>query len=529
MEDKSSKKIRKKELLKPILVCIAGIAIWAIFSSFSRSVNFGALIGILVLMFGTVYFASELYKEIFRTGMEMPMLLDNLFPNYPIVEDRDDVENNLSGFRGALNEYVSSETSTINNSSLQKYSSQLLWHSMSLWKKRMAGKGITLSLDSNRRAYTSKKSSVRQEDFFDGRYNVKDVCEEIDATRSFYYNGRLVKKICDREVAHYTLLSAKQIENGKFVCPNCGGHSTRDNLIDGCDYCGTKFTVEDIENRVGLFGFRHDYEVRESKREAVRKIIYPWVFVITEMPFVYFGFFGAFVYMTESVFARIITGLLASGLLGLLGYFFVKINMLLVLPFVVMNDNKWAKINRKIIYRSEEDIDQEQNMAKYVRQFDSKFSMQSFLSGIQNKLYAIHYADREEQINAFSEVDLSKHLAGYKNIIDIDVVDMKLCSYEMLEGNIKMPDGIQNAVVEAKMTLREFVPNKFREGTERVEIHLSKNGRLRTQAVCGPALMKCEKCGASITLMEGKVCAYCGNELDFKKFDWVITDYVVRG
>jgi len=58
-------------------------------------------------------------------------------------------------------------------------------------------------------------------------------------------------------------------------------------------------------------------------------------------------------------------------------------------------------------------------------------------------------------------------------------------------------------------------------------MHLSKNGRLRTQAVCGPALMTCEKCGAGITLMEGKVCTYCGNEIDFRRFDWVITDYRV--
>lgn len=527
MEENNRKKIRKKELKKPAYVCLSGIVIWAVSSKLTESVNVGALLGILMLMFGTVFFASELYKEIFRTGIEMPMFLDNLFPDYPIVEDRDEVERHLSGFRSALNEYFSSESDIINNSSLQIYSSQLLWHSMSLWKKRMARKGITLSLESNRRAYTSKKNSVRQTDFFDGRYNVKDVCEEIDATRSFYYNGRLIKKLCDREVAHYTILSAKEMENGKFICPHCGGYTTRDNLIDGCDYCGTKFTVEDIENRVGLFGLRHDFSVRESKREAIREIIYPWVFVITEMPFVYFGFFGAIVYMDESIFARIITGMLAAGLLGLFGYFFAKINTMIALPFVMMNDKKMAKINRKIVYRSAEEIQQEQDMAKYVRQFDYKFSIESFLSGIQNKLYAIHFADKEEQINAFSEVDLSTNLAGYNNIIDVDVVNMKLCSYDMLEGNKDMPDGVQNAVVEANMTLREFMPGKFSERTEHVKMHLSKNGRLRTQAVCGPSLMKCEKCGASLTLMEGKVCSYCGNELDLKKFDWIITDYKV--
>jgi len=525
MQD-NKRKINTSKLIKPGLVFLAGIIICAICAPLTQSVNSGVGLGLLTLMVGTVMLLFAIYKEIYRIGIEMPFPLNKLFPNYPIVEDRDEVETHINGFRQSLDEYLGT-TGTVKNSTLQNYSSQLLWHSISLWKNRMAFNDITLRLESNRRAYTSKKNSVRCEDYFDGRYDVKDVYEEIDATRTFIYKGHEIKKLYDKEVAHFTLLSAKETDDGKTICPNCGGTTTKKDLIDGCDYCDTKFTVEDIENSVSSFGFRRDFAVCESKREAMRALIYPWVFVITEMPFVYFGFFGAFLYMTESVFARLFTGILTAVILGLFGLFFVKINMGIVLPSAIERDAKKERENRKIIFRPEDAINQEIKIAEYVRQFDSKFSIQSYFGGIQNKLLAIHFADNGNQINAFSDVDLSGLLDGYRSVVDVDVTSMTLCSYKLMEGSYENPDGIQTSEVEAELVLRDLIHGNIVERTEHVEMKLSKNGRCRTQAVCAPSLMKCEKCGGSLSLMEGKVCSYCGHELDLKKYDWVISEYKV--
>lgn len=518
------KKMNAKVLCKPALIFIAGIIICIVCAPLTQSVNGGVAAGLLIIMIGTVMLVSAIYNEIYRMGIDTPFPLSFLFPNYPIVEDRDATEAHISGFREAVNDYLSDD-SIKKNSDIQKYSSQLLWHSVLLWKMRMMEKGITLSLNSNRRAYTSKKNCVRNEEFFDGRYNVNDVYEEIDAERIFKYKGREIKKIHDKEVAHFTLLSLKETEDNKFICPNCGGITTRSDLIDGCDYCDTKFSVEDMENSVSSFGFRRDFSVSESKREKVRELIYPWVFVITEMPFVYFGFFGAFLYMTESFAARLFTGLLAAVLLGLFGLFVVKLNMAFLIPFIIARDTSKKRANRKLIYRPEEDKNKELEMAEYVRQFDSKFSIQSFFGGINNKLMAIHFADRKEQINAFSDMDLSSYLDGYKNVIDVDVTSISLESYNLKEGNMENKDGSQYAVVQSDLLLRELIGDAIKERNEKVEMHLEKNGRLRTQAVCAPSLMKCKSCGASLSLLDGKKCLHCGNELDMKKYDWVITDY----
>ena len=54
-----------------------------------------------------------------------------------------------------------------------------------------------------------------------------------------------------------------------------------------------------------------------------------------------------------------------------------------------------------------------------------------------------------------------------------------------------------------------------------------KDASCKTQAVCGASVMRCQGCGASLSLMEGKTCSYCGRDLDLKAYDWVIDSYDV--
>jgi len=521
IELSNAKKINPKKLAVPFGVMLLGLIVCAIFAPRTVYVNGGVWLGILITIIGTIMFLFALYNEIDRIGIATPFLLNKIFPSYPIVEDRNELDKHLSGFRKAINEFLS-DKSIKQNAAIQNYSSQLLWHSLMLWKNRMKRFDLSLSLDADRRAYTSPKNSVRSNTFFDGRYAVEEVCEEINATRTFHYKGKEIYSISDKEIAHYTLLSAKNADENNddsVICPNCGNITSRSNLIDGCDYCDTKFTVDDFKNSVGSFSFRRDFEVSESKREAIRTVIFPWVALITNIPFVYFGFFGAFLYMEGSLVAKFFTGLLAAVLLGLVGWFFVKINMFIVLPFVVAFNNSREKQNKKLLYRTGEEKDQENQISEFVRQYDRKFSLQSFFGGINNKLLAIHFANRKEEINAFSDVDLSAFLDNYKNVVDVDVLSLKMCSYEMKTKT-------QEAVAEADIILRDFVGGKIRPRSEKIRMRLEKNWNCNTQAPCAPSIMRCEGCGASLSLMDGKKCAYCGHELDMRKHDWVIIEYM---
>lgn len=511
-------KINYTRLIGPGLVWAAGLAMIIIFAPKTVYINGMVGLGFLALCIGTFLGLCVLCQEYDREGEKWPSFLDGFFPNYPVIEDKNELMRRLSGFRKSYSDYLSNEREEA-NSSLQNYASQLLWHSTALQKKRMMKHNLTLEMDSVRRAYSGKSSYLRENTYFDGRYKVKDVYEEISALRTIRRGGKVIRRIKDNEVAHYTLLSAKQIGGGKVICPNCGNTTTRENLLDGCDYCGTRFTIEDMKDRVDSFGLRRDFRTSASKKEAVREMMYPWTTLIVMLPLIYFGLIGAFVYMPgTNIFLRLLTGLLAAGLLGLLGWSLKSMFLIMVTPLLLLIAASSKSIDRKMIYSRKQEEDMERKMADEVRRTDPFFSIQSFFGGLQNKLFAVHYAESPAEINAFSDNDLSALIKKYRNIVDVDFREMKMESY-------KTDENLQTATVSAVLRLLEYRRGKIKERDEKLRMMVIKDAGCKTQAVCGPSVLKCKGCGASLSLMDGKTCKYCGRDLDLKQYDWVIAQY----
>lgn len=517
----SNYRIKYTRLIAPGLVWAAGLALIIIFARRTVYVNGMVGLGILALCIGTFWALFSIYLEYDKTGKPWPLFLRRFFPEYPIVEDDNELTGRLSGFRSSYSEFLSSKYEQ-QNSSLQEYASQLMWHSTELQKKRLMKHNLTLKMDSVRRAYSDKKSCVRQNRYFDGRYQVDDVYEEISAIRTIKQEDKTIKRVKDSEVAHFTLLSAYQIGGNRVICPNCGNTTTRENLLDGCDYCGTLFSIEDLENKVDSFGLRRDFYTSASKKDAVREMMLPWTTLAVTLPLIYFGLIGAFVYMPDTnIFLRLMTGLLAAGLLGLLGWSLKSIFLMLLTPLLLLFIGSSRSINRKMIYNRKQEKEQEQRMANYVRQVDPLFSLQSFFGSLQNKLSAVHYADSPMEVNAFSEIDMSALIERYKNVVDIDFEKMTMDSYRI--------DGyFQVATVSAELSLLELNGSKIKEKDENLQLTMIKYAGCKTQAVCGPSVLRCKGCGASLSLMEGKTCKYCGRNLDLKQFDWVIADYKTR-
>ena len=151
----------------------------------------------------------------------------------------------------------------------------------------------------------------------------------------------------------------------------------------------------------------------------------------------------------------------------------------------------------------------------------SFFSISDFYSGLQNKLAAIHYADNKEQINAFTVVDLGHLLAKYKNVINIDTEEIILEDYFV-------DDAYQVATARVKLNVLLNEAMGARSRIEKLRVQLVKSADCKTQAVCGPSVLRCRGCGASLSLLEGKACHYCGRELDLSQYDWVISDYKIE-
>ena len=117
----------------------------------------------------------------------------------------------MSSFKESYSEFMNNTDSSKSNSKIQDYATQMLWHCIYLQKKRMEKLGIQIKLDSTRLSCSKISSPVRSAAYFDGRYNVNDVYEEIYSIRTLHYKNHNIKKIYNKEVAHYTFLSAEMI------------------------------------------------------------------------------------------------------------------------------------------------------------------------------------------------------------------------------------------------------------------------------------------------------------------------------
>ena len=525
------KRYNKKMFIFPLIVWTIGfiISFIAYKPSSPKSVySIPSFSGYIMLGLGTGLFFYALVREKYRLKLKIRFPLKILFPAYPIVEDYNQLTRNMSSFKEVYSEFMNNIGSSKINSKIQDYATQILWHCIYLQKKRMEKLGIQIGLESSRLSYSKKSDPVRSTLYFDGRYNVNDVYEEIYSVKTFRHENRNIKKVYNKEVAHYTFLSAKNVGKDEIVCPNCGSLSSRSNLIDGCDFCGTKFTIEDLDNRIASFGFRRDFEVMEGKREAIKKVIFPWFFFAGGMPFAYIGFLIPFISVKNMeislpfaiifFYLQVIMGLLAAVVFSVLGFVFVAISMWFIVPVIMLFNQFFKFLNSKLVYRSKGKLYSENRMAQKVRKKDPLFSIQSFFGGVQNKLYAIHFADKRNQVNAFSDLDLSEYLKKYEKVVDIETLSLSMDLYRVKKG-------IQIATVRAELLLREFKDNKIKNRKEFLKLQLEKSEHCKTQAVCALSILKCTKCGGNLSLLEGKICKFCGNELDMKEHDWVITEY----
>ena len=157
-----------KALIGPGLVWLAGLVLVFLFAPKTVYLNGMVAFGLLLLCLGTFWAIVALCREYSRCGKDWPFFLEFFMPDYPVVEDKTDLMRRLSAFRSSYSDFLSSEREE-ENSSLQDYASQMMWHSTALQKKRLLKNRLTLEMDSERRAYSGKGSCVRVSKYFDGR------------------------------------------------------------------------------------------------------------------------------------------------------------------------------------------------------------------------------------------------------------------------------------------------------------------------------------------------------------------------
>lgn len=430
----------------------------------------------------------------------------------------------FSGFRGHYADFLKS-TVSVQNPPVQNDVTQFFRNILELRRGRIQKLGVECAFSSCRIGRPPYKSSR----FSDGKYDIEEYDEDILATTEYLKGGRRVYSKTEEGLAHYTVSSARTApKGGEVFCPNCGAAQKREQLLDGCDYCGTKFMVEDLDKKISDFSMRSDYREQYKRYKEARRKFLPYIGIAVEVAaaicFLIYGIFNGkelfesaggnyFLFVAGIIFASVVGGIPFAfiALACFCAFIFPIIQMVASFNYV----SKWLVERQKKADRNNV------RMQEKVRKSDTHFSVTSFHSNVQNKMASIHFANSKEQINAFAVRDISGMLGKYKNVIDVETEYINLKDY-------KVEAGMQKARVKASLRLVMDGGKKCRVRHEKVRMTLVKSADCKTQVVRGPRAMTCPNCGASISFLEGKKCSYCGGEMDLSRHDWAVQDYSGR-
>ncbi len=354
------------------------------------------------------------------------------------------------------------------------YASQELWYGMYLEKKRLEKRGIRMH---HKALKTGGKDGCNNllEFYNDGKYRVNSLGQLTIYQVNYIRNGICIGDVNSAagfDHMFYYVLRAKN-KNGLYICPNCGAEQPLEKLLDGCDYCNAKFDISAFNdkvicvNRVQLTGDSRseDDEIRIAVRVTLAAVIMSICFIITII---------------------LIIPILIAGLC-----------------YIIHLKNKKASSER--IFTE-----------MYKR--NPGTSKEELIASLDNKIKAIYFADRYEEVSAFVKCDITSFMRANQNVIRCQIGRFNITGYSV-DANY------QYMTVERIVRLLIDTGNSVKKRKDIVRMRLAKKTLHRMKSEI--SMYTCCNCGATVSLTEGGVCKYCGTEMEYDAYDWVIIDYKV--
>lgn len=374
---------------------------------------------------------------------------------------------------------------------------QELWYSHYLEKKRLEERDVSISHDRYEHIPYNAGEEPTTSFFYskDGKYKTCHAGQTTMLDINYSRDGVIIGSEKGKKDITYYIVSA-QNEEGLYICPNCGAAQELQQLLDGCDHCNTKYDVSVYEDKIASVNRNKGiFESRETGSELLVWIIAAMVAGIFTLVFFWFGFVVLITHLRMLLF-----GLFFAGILWLGG--------LICLFFTIGIISGAHKANQKAIDNS--------TLVKELGQYNPDFSKEIFIGSLDCKIRSIHYANDLKELSAFVKCDISDYISGYQNVLACEPGKIAMANYRRDE-QFQYID-----VIRQVRTLRDYGEQlKWESGDIKVTLKKKNDYKIKNDV----NIYRCPNCGATISLVEGGKCEYCGSEADYISYDWVIVGY----
>lgn len=365
--------------------------------------------------------------------------------------------------------------------------SQTLWYSHYLNKKRLDERHIGLHYE-NFAPTPFPRPENDQLPFFsyshDGKNLICSVSDHLFYKKVWYRDGKVLwMEMPAGKEAEYYITQSRSV-SGNIICPNCGYEADQSIMTDGCDYCKTKFRIEDFNQKISSFFIPKDKLVGRNKSNAA----------VVAIPVMWLALGGLMSTVTVT------DG--GSPTIPIM----VTIGGFILLTTIV-----------SIAYQRNGSVTTHKTKNK-ITEADPLFSEEYFLGNLMAKISSVHFADSAEEVSALMTCDASRAIESYRNVVECAMSGYVLNDYSC-------DSEYQHIDVTVELNLKCDTQSGLKDRREKVRLKLIKSAAAKTSLVNDAVVYTCKGCGSSVSLLNGGRCEFCKEKLDLSRYDWMISDY----
>lgn len=380
--------------------------------------------------------------------------------------------------------------------------SQGLWYMHYLNKKRLQKMGIGLQYKTVSQTPSQVTSEQRFPTWNYGKEGNSVVCrlQDYERTQKTYLRGEKVLYKDEPRLGNtesYYITMARD-EHDTYICPNCGNGSTLENLLDGCDYCNTRFEVKDFSTKISSVFQPKAFMKRRDGKDTWKGFVYALPTLLLIPIGIVLGLVLAMLTIFIPGIGEGLAGLsFAFGTMLAFGGVFLYIIVAAIIAFVKMAPKKSV------------------DPALLIARDDPQFSEEVFIAGLTNKVLSLHYAESMKDVAPFIEEDMSDLIRQCDSVIDCRLTECVLTDYQK---------DAENHHLEAEAGLRVLTCRNdvICEARPVLRLRLGRSNQVFSNAGSEVMAYRCPNCGASVSLLTGGRCEYCDSTINLKKYDWVI-------
>lgn len=407
-----------------------------------------------------------------------------------------------SSFLSVQNLYLGGHKS---DAEMTEITTQPFWQSMHLSKKRLWGKGLV----SETIIAKSLKPMTFISDTSNSHSEIGTFTQPIKEHKRIYSKGQIIYNKRDDKIIFVSAIKANGDEENA-CCPNCGNLGKISSYIDGCDYCGSKFTVNDFEEKISSFSLEENTPkkvLNVFKYIALVVGILAGAFSLLSVVSIIFAIIMSMSGASSTLETlSLVIFMIATELSPIFGRTFIYTGILFIIILILAFKLLGQRIGNTKIIKSE----------------IQSFSPEDFAQNLEFKLRNIHFASNAKEVNVYSKLDLGNAVVAYQDVIECTLSKLTFKNVRKLENTYYIDADLICA-------LTKYRNEKVWVESEKVSVTMSAPESLQDRTLGSIHCYYCPNCSSTINLLNGGVCDYCGTKLDYSKHGWMFEHYESKG